>query len=94
MRTAVKVFLTAALAFFQLVMTGVVLFAAAAFVFELLGDNDDGTFTPSARRTMIAARQFLCVLAVWLIWLYVTIRALIRMWRKKAEAAPKNEATL
>lgn len=90
MRTAVKVPLTAALACLQLVITGVVLFAAAKFVFDWLGDNDDGTFTPGSRRTMIAARQFLCFLAVWLFWLYVTIRALTGMWGKKAPGAPKE----
>lgn len=90
MKATVKVFLTAALALFQLVMTGFVLLAAAAFVFELLGDNDDGTFTPNFQRTMIAAMQFLCVLAVWLFWLYLTIRALPRMWCKNSGTTQKG----
>ena len=88
MRATVKVLSTAALACFQLVMTGIVLFAAAKFAFELLGDNNDGTFTPTSRRTMIAAGQFFCVLAVWLFWLYLTVRALIRMWCKNSGTVP------
>ena len=90
MRKPLKIILTAALTIFQLVTDVSLLLAIVRFVCELLGDNNDGTFTPSTRRTMIAANLLVCKLAVWLFWLYLIVWALIRMWGKRPGAAAEK----
>ena len=90
MRKPLKIGFTAALALFQLGQDVFVLLAAVKFVCELLGDNNDGTFTPSCQRAMKAANLFGCVLAVWLFWLFLIIWALIGMWGKRSAPAAEN----
>lgn len=82
MTKSLKVILTGALALVQLAALAIPLAGSAYFIREFGGDNDDGTFTPTAARRWKAALVLAVFLAIWVGQLYATTRALLKMWRK------------
>ena len=82
----VKLVLTALAVLVQLAATGILLFVAAGAVTIILGDNDDGTFTPNNLRILQGGLLFAIFFAAWVAVLFFTIRSEIRMWRNRAPA--------
>ena len=82
----VKIPLTILLAIVQLAELVLPLAGAAIFHREFAGDNDDGTFAPTAARRWKALLILAIFLAIWAGQLYATIRALFRMWRERPGA--------
>ena len=78
-----KLVLTALSVFVQLAATGILLFVAVGAITIILGDNDDGTFTPNNLRTLQGCLLFAVFFAAWIGVLLVTIRGEIRMWRNR-----------
>ena len=81
-----KIILTGALALIQLAALMIPLFGLMYFIREFGGDNDDGTFTPTAARRWKAALVSVTSLAIWAGQLYATLLALFKMWRKHPDA--------
>ena len=78
-----KLVLTALSVFVQLAATGILLFVAVGAMTIILGDNDDGTFTPTTLRILQGGLLFAVFFAAWVAVLFVTIRGEIRMWRNR-----------
>ena len=78
---AAKLVFTALAVFVQLAATGILLFVAMGCFFTVLGDNDDGTFTPTALRTLQGCLLFALFFVAWIGVLFVTIRGELRLWR-------------
>ncbi len=78
-----KLVLTALSVFVQLAATGVLLFVALGCFFIILGDNDDGTFTPNNLRILQGGLLFALFFAAWAAVLFFTIRGELRMWRNR-----------
>ncbi len=81
-----KLVLTALSVFVQLAATGILLFVALGALTTILGDNDDGTFTPATLRILQGGLLFALFFAAWAAVLFFTIRGEIRMWRNRAPA--------
>ena len=81
-----KLVLTALSVFVQLAATGILLFVAAGCFFTVLGDNDDGTFTPTTLRILQGCLLFALFFAAWAAVLFFTIRGELRMWRNRDTA--------
>ena len=92
MRGTVKVALTFLLGVLQLTALAVLLVGMAAAAREFLGDNDDGTFTPTLPRRIQAVTMLAGCLAIAGGVMYATIRVLLGMWSKRAAAPlPENQ---
>ena len=74
--------LTALLVFVQLAATGILLFVALGCFFIILGDNDDGTFTPNNLRRLQGGLLFAAFFAAWVAVLFFTIRGIARRERR------------
>lgn len=85
-----KIIFTGALAVVQLAALAIPLAGAAYFLREFGGDNDDGTFTPTAARRWQAALMLAVFLAIWAGQFYATLRALFKMWEKHPDAATEK----
>ena len=81
-----KLVLTALSVFVQLAATGLLLFVALGCFFIILGDNGDGTFTPTTLRILQGGLLFAVFCAAWVTVLFFTIRGEIRMWRNRDTA--------
>ena len=81
-----KLVLTALSVFVQLAATGILLFVAVGAMTIILGDNDDGTFTPTTLRILQGGLLFAVFCAAWVAVLFFTIRGEIRMWRNRDTA--------
>ncbi len=81
-----KLVLTALSVCVQLASTGILLFVALGCFFIILGDNDDGTFTPNNLRILQGGLLFALFFAAWAAVLFVTIRGELRMWRNRGPA--------
>jgi len=78
-----KIILTAALALLQIPALVIPLLGVMCSIPLFLGDNDDGIFTPTASLKIYATVVLLSFLAIWAVFLYGTLHALIRMWGKR-----------
>ena len=85
-----KVILTGALALVQLAALMIPLFGLTYFIREFGGDNDDGTFTPTAARRWKAALILAISLATWAGLFYATIRAPFKMWSERTVTSSKR----
>ena len=86
-----KLVLTALSVFVQLAATGILLFVALGALTTILGDNDDGTFTPTVWRTLQGGLLFAVFFAAWVGVLFLTILGEIRMWRNRATISDPAE---
>ena len=95
MTKSLKVILTGALALIQLAALMIPLFGLAYFIREFGGDNDDGTFTPTAARRWKAALVLAVFLAIWVGQLYASLRALFKDRRPAtgSDRVPKGTST-
>ena len=85
-----KIILAGALALVQLAALAIPLFGLMYFLGEFGGDNDDGTFTPTAARRWKAALILMLSLAIWASLLYASIRALFKMWSERTVTSSKR----
>lgn len=90
MTRSLKIILIGTLAVIQLAALVIVLFVTMGCVCMFFGDNDDGTFTPTAARRWKATLMFAVFLAIWAGQFYATLRTLFKIWRKRPDAAAEK----